>query len=45
MKLIKFSKPNIEKSELKIVSKILKNGWLTHGKYAELFEKELKNAK
>ena len=43
MKLIKFSKPNIEKSELKIVSKILRNGWLTHGKYTELFEKELKN--
>ncbi len=42
MKNIKFSYPNIFKSDLSLVSKIIKSGWLTHGKYTNLFEQELK---
>ena len=42
MKKIKFSKPNISKSDLIIVGKILKSGWLTHGKYTQKFENEFK---
>ena len=37
---IKFSKPNIKKKDLSTVVKVLKSGWLTHGKYTSLFEKE-----
>ncbi len=40
--MIKFSIPNIKTSDIKIVSKIIKSGWLTHGKYTSLFEKEFK---
>ena len=40
--MIKFSKPNIQSSDIKIVSKIIKSGWLTHGNYTSLFEKEFK---
>ena len=40
MKEIKFSISNISNQDIKIVQKILKSGWLTHGKYTELFEKE-----
>ena len=40
--MIKFSIPNIQTSDIKIVSKIIKSGWLTHGKYTTLFEKEFK---
>ena len=40
--MIKFSIPNIQTSDIKIVSKIIKSGWLTHGKYTSLFEKEFK---
>ena len=41
MKEIKFSIPNISHSDTKVVQKILKSGWLTHGKYTSLFEKEM----
>ena len=40
--MIKFSIPNIQTSDIKTVSKIIKSGWLTHGKYTTLFEKEFK---
>ena len=39
---IKFSKPNITNKDLNLVKKIIKSGWLTHGKYTSLFEKEFK---
>lgn len=42
MKLIKFSKLNIEKKDLDVVKKIIASGWLTHGKYTSLFEKQIK---
>ena len=42
MKKVQFSKQNILPSDIKEVSKIIKSGWLTHGKYTDLFEKELK---
>jgi len=42
MKEIKFSIPNISKQDINLVSKIIKSGWLTHGKYTTLFEKEVK---
>lgn len=37
-KNIKFSSPNISLSDTKIVSQILKSGWLTHGPYTKKFE-------
>ena len=40
MNNIKFSIPNISNNDIKLVGKILKSGWLTHGKYSSLFEKE-----
>ena len=40
--MIKFSIPNIQTSDIKTVSKIIKSGWLTHGKYTTFFEKEFK---
>ena len=42
MQNIKFSVPNITNQDIKNVSKILKSGWLTHGKYTSLFENEFK---
>ena len=42
MKKIEFSKQNISNSDRKVISKIIKSGWLTHGKYTELFENEIK---
>tara|TARA_B100000886_G_scaffold335796_1_gene293439 strand:- start:162 stop:1277 length:1116 start_codon:yes stop_codon:yes gene_type:complete len=36
---ISFSKKNILDKDLKIVNRILKSGWLTHGKYTHQFEK------
>ena len=42
MKEIKFSIPNISKQDINLVSKIIKSGWLTHGKYTSLFEHEIK---
>ena len=38
MKEIKFSIPNISEQDIFLVNKILKSGWLTHGKYTSLFE-------
>ena len=42
MKEIKFSLPNISKKDINLVGKIIKSGWLTHGKYTALFEEEVK---
>ena len=39
---VKFSKPNIEKMPTQKVVNILKSGWLTHGKFTNLFEQEFK---
>ncbi len=36
---IPFSKKNILDKDLKLVNRILKSGWLTHGKYTNQFEK------
>lgn len=40
MRHIKLTKPSIDTKELKIISKSIKSGWLTHGKYNQLFEKK-----
>tara|TARA_B100001250_G_C19795816_1_gene788661 strand:- start:912 stop:2024 length:1113 start_codon:yes stop_codon:yes gene_type:complete len=40
MREIKFSISNIKNNDTQIVKTILKNGWLTHGKYTSLFERE-----
>ena len=42
MKQIKFSKLNINNNDLGLVKKIIKSGWLTHGKYTSLFEENFK---
>jgi dTDP-4-amino-4,6-dideoxygalactose transaminase len=42
VKEIKFSIPNISKKHISLVGKIIKSGWLTHGKYTALFEDEIK---
>ena len=42
MKNIKFSKTNISSKDIKLVSKIIKSGWLTHGKYTNDFENQFK---
>ena len=39
---IPFSKNQINNSDISIVKKILKSGWLTHGKYTKNFENEFK---
>ena len=39
---IKFSKPNIFESDLKLVKKTIKSGWLTHGKNTTKFEEKFK---
>lgn len=41
--MIKFSKINIADKDINVVKKILKSGWLTHGKYNYLFEDAIKN--
>ena len=41
-KSIKFSSPNISLSDTKLVTQILKSGWLTHGPYTQKFENEFK---
>ena len=43
MKEIKFSITNISSKDIKTVGKIIKSGWLTHGKFTNLFEQEIKN--
>ena len=40
MNKVKFSKPNILPGDINLVKKIIKSGWLTHGKYTNLFEKK-----
>ena len=40
MNKVKFSKPNILPDDINLVKKIIKSGWLTHGKYTNLFEKK-----
>lgn len=42
MKKIKFSKTNISKQDINLVGKILKSGWLTHGKFTTNFENKFK---
>ncbi len=42
MRDIKFSIPNISKQDINLVGKIIKSGWLTHGRYTSLFENEIK---
>ena len=39
---IKFSKPNITNSDLDLVKKTIKSGWLTHGKNTTMFEEKFK---
>ena len=40
--MIKFSKHNIKNSHLKEITKIIKSGWLTHGKNSKKFEEQFK---
>lgn len=40
MNEIKFSISNITNKDTELVKNILNSGWLTHGKYTSLFEKE-----
>ncbi len=42
MKQIKFSKTNISQEDINLVGKIIKSGWLTHGKFTKKFEDEFK---
>ncbi|MDB2363215.1 DegT/DnrJ/EryC1/StrS aminotransferase family protein [Candidatus Pelagibacter bacterium] len=42
MNEIKFNKTNISDADINVVSKIIKSGWLTHGKYTHEFEKKFK---
>ena len=42
MKSIKFSKTNISDKDIKLVGKIIKSGWLTHGKFTTNFENQFK---
>ncbi len=41
--MIPFSKKNIINKDLFHINKILKSGWLTHGKYTEMFQKKFAN--
>ena len=40
--IINFSEQKVKSKDLKTVVKSIKSGWLTHGKYTELFENEFK---
>ena len=40
---VKFSKPNIFATDLELVKKTIKSGWLTHGKNTSKFEERFKN--
>lgn len=40
MMKVPFSKPDIRQSDLSLVTKSIKSGWLTHGKNSHEFEKE-----
>ena len=37
---VPFSKKNIHQKDLVYINKILKSGWLTHGKYTNMFQKK-----
>ena len=39
---IRFSNPSLSNKDVLLVSKIIKSGWLTHGKYTQDFEKSFK---
>ena len=41
MQKIQFSRNNISKNSIENIKEIFKSGWLTHGKYTELFEKRV----
>ena len=40
---VKFSKPNIKETDLNLVKKVIRSGWLTHGKNTSLFEQKFKS--
>tara|TARA_B100001057_G_scaffold456068_1_gene503125 strand:- start:3744 stop:4877 length:1134 start_codon:yes stop_codon:yes gene_type:complete len=40
--IIPFSKTEIMPKDIKLVNQVLRSGWLTHGKYTNLFENEFK---
>jgi perosamine synthetase len=40
--MIKFSKANINQKLINDVSNVIKSGWLTHGKFTQKFENEIK---
>ena len=40
--MIKFSVANIDKKLTDDVNAVLRSGWLTHGKFTEKFENEIK---
>ena len=40
--MIKFSKANINQKLVSDVTNVIKSGWLTHGKFTERFENEIK---
>ena len=42
-KNINFSHKSITKKDINSVANVLKSGWLTHGKYTQLFENEFSN--
>ncbi len=42
MKEIKFSKINVSQKDINLVGKIIKSGWLTHGKFTKRFEDQFK---
>lgn len=43
MNNIKFSKNTITNKDIENVKRVLKSGWLTHGKFTNLFEKKFSN--
>jgi dTDP-4-amino-4,6-dideoxygalactose transaminase len=38
---VSFLRPNITEADIQRTAKALRTGWLVHGKYTNLFEKEL----
>ena len=40
MRSIGFNKKNFNQKVFKNVEEVLRSGWLTHGKYTSLFERE-----
>ena len=41
MNNIRFSIPNINNNDFKLVKNVFKSGWLTHGKYTQLLKMSL----